>query len=360
MRPSSEARSADVWARTFPRAFRLAYLLVGDGSIAERIAERTFIRLHVRYRDVVGTEGLDEWTTRTVVRLSRSRARRRWLRARETRSTSGLGGLERLRFRPRAALVLSVYDNLSPGSLAHALDCSPGGAIALISAAEKSLARAGVEPPGRHDLVRLVADLRPPALTNRTLRRASRSRALASAATVVLLLASGVTGFEALTVPEKDRDEVPDIPAPELRDASESLIDLRSFAPPGWCPTLPGTSVFKSQTEGAVADTALRFDIALARGGYRQTIKALRHPSVDGPPIDRWPHHRSSSGLGVVQIRDGSTDPDLVLSCGGEVAGRTLEVGVLQRRADAERGDVIAFYLVLVDGAWRVWGSSGL
>lgn len=354
MRRSSEARSAEVWARTFPSAFRLAHLLVGDESLAERIAERTFIRLHVRYRDVTGDEGHERWTLRTVVRLSRSHLRRQAFLRRTTRPSDPL---DILRFRRRAAYVLSVHEDLDSGALAHALDCSPGGAIALFEAAERSFLKAGIEPPSRSELVRHGAELPAPVLATETLKRASRSRAVASVATAVLLTMSGVV---AVTAPSNEPEEVEEIQVPGLRGASDARTDLARFGAPGWCPSLAGTTQFKSQTQGAFGDTAIRFDIALARRGYRQTIDALLHPSPGAPPVHQWPHHGSSSGLGVIQISGGSTDPDLVRSCGREVARRSIKTAVLQRGGDTEAGKVIAFYMVLVDDGWRVWGSSEL
>ncbi|MPZ69296.1 MAG: hypothetical protein GEU71_07170 [Actinobacteria bacterium] len=357
MRRSSEARSAEVWARTFPRAFRLAHLLVGDASLAERIAERTFIRMHVRYRDVTGDEGRERWTLRTVVRLSHSRLRRQSLRRRATRPS---GPLNELRFRRRAAYVLSIYEDLDAGALAHALDCSPSGAIALLEAAERSFGKAGIEPPIRTEFARRAAELPIPPLALKSLKRASRSRAVSSVATVILLGASGFVGVQAVTAPANEPEEVEDIQVPGLQGASDARTDLARFGAPGWCPSLAGTTPFKSQTQGAFGDTAIRFDIALARRGYRQTIDALLHPSPGAPPVHEWPHHGSSSGLGVIQITGGSTDPDLVRSCGREVARRSIKAAVLQRGGDADAGEVIAFYMILVDEGWRVWGSSDL
>lgn len=355
VRRSSEVRSAEVWGHTFPRAFRLAHLLVGDRSLAERIAERTFIRLHVRYRDVTGDEGRDRWTLRTVVRLSRSRNRRWTFRRRPEFPADPLAILS---FRKRAAYVLSIYEELDAGALAHILDCSPGGAVALLEGAERTFVKAGVEPPTESELKHRAAEIPVPALATTSLKRAARSRAVSSAATVALLLASGFVGAEVLTAPEEP-DVVEDIQVPGPRGASDARTDLARFGAPGWCPLLGGTMSFVSQTQGAVGDAAIRFDIALARRGYRQTIDALLYPSSGSPPVHEWPHHESSSGLGVIQVTGGSTDPDLVRSCGPEVAARSIKTAVLQRSGDAAAGEVIAFYMVLVDDAWRVWGSSG-
>ena len=355
MRRSSSARSAEIWGRTFPRAFRLAHLLVGDLQLAERIAERTFVRSHVRYRNVSGDEGHERWTLRTVVRLSHSRVRRQAFRRRTTRPSDPLSTL---RFRRRAAYVLSVYEVLDAGAMAHALDCSPGGAIALLEMAERSFMKSGVEPPSRVQLIRHGAELPVPPLKIRALKRASRSRAVSSIATVMFLLISGFVGVRSLTA--SNTPEVDDIQVPGLQDASDSRTDLASFGAPGWCPSLAGTSRFEPQTAGAFGDTVIRFDIALARRGYQQTIDALIHRSPGAPPVHEWPHHGSSSGLGVIQITGGSADRDLVRTCGREVARRSIKTEVFQRGDDAQTGVVIAFYMVMVDDGWRVWGSSGL
>ena len=206
MRRSSSARSAEIWGRTFPRAFRLAHLLVGDLQLAERIAERTFVRSHVRYRNVSGDEGHERWTLRTVVRLSHSRVRLQAFRRRTTRPSDPLSTL---RFRRRAAYVLSVYEDLDAGAMAHALDCSPGGAIALLEGAERSFMKSGVEPPSRVQLSRHGAELPVPPLKIRALKRASRSRAVSSIATVMFLLVSGFVGVRSLTA--SNTPEVDDI-----------------------------------------------------------------------------------------------------------------------------------------------------
>lgn len=359
-------RSADVWARTYPGAYRLAFLLVGDRAAAGRVAERTFVRMHVRYRDFSGRGSLEFWTIRNVVRLCRMRSRTRVLR-RLHPSPAARGGapfiiLDRLRFRRRAAYVLSVYGGMELGEVADALDCSSAGVSALLSAADQTMARGGLIPPGRSEFESLVADLPEPHLERATLRKAARARVTVSLAMAALTAVSIAAGSYALQMaePEPPVEHARAIQVPGLRGASDARSDLARFGAPEWCPDLDGTRQVEGESHGAAADSAIRFDIALVKGSYQKTIRALLHPSPGAPARTRdWPHHRDATGLGVIQISEGSADPDLVRACGRDAAERTLKVAIWQQGANDGAGEVIAFYTVLSDGGWEVWASNG-
>ncbi len=246
--------------------------------------------------------------------------------------------------------------------MADALDCSPGGVSALLSAADQAMARSGLAPPGRSELASLVAELPEPHLERTTLRRAARARitfSLAMVALSAMLIAAGYYALQTVNS-EPPVEHARAIQVPGLRGASDARSDLARFGAPEWCPDLDGTRPIEGESHGLAADSAIRFDIALAKGSYQKTIRALLHPSPGAPARTRdWPHHRDATGLGVIQISAGWTDPDLVRACGRDAAERTLKVAIWQQGANDGAGEVIAFYTVLSARGWEVWASNG-
>lgn len=132
---------------------RLAYVLTGDRHAAEDIAQEAFVRIGrrlIRFRDPEHTRA---YLLRTVINLSRGRARRaRVERAALARlhhpQTHELpdggrdeiwAGLLRLPERQRAALFLRFYLDHSEATAAEVLGCSPSAMKSLVSRGLKTL-----------------------------------------------------------------------------------------------------------------------------------------------------------------------------------------------------------------------------
>ncbi len=124
------------------RAFRLAYLLIGDRDVAEDLVQDAFVKLIGRFSDLRNPASFDTYLRRTVVTMSyglfrRRRVERAYL-ARERgfadRRSDVLPDVEgrdelwtqmqEIAPRQRAALVLRYYEDLSEQQTADALGCS--------------------------------------------------------------------------------------------------------------------------------------------------------------------------------------------------------------------------------------------
>jgi RNA polymerase sigma factor (sigma-70 family) len=146
------SRLADAYARHFPGAVRLAFLLTGDRELAKDLAQDAFVKLAGRYFHYRGDAGFDAYLRQTVVNLARSHGRRRRVEADRverlkaeppaTIVTSdpverqdGLRLLALLTPRQRAAVVLRLYEDLSEQETATLLACRPGTVKSLLSRA---------------------------------------------------------------------------------------------------------------------------------------------------------------------------------------------------------------------------------
>lgn len=135
-------------------AVRLAYVLTGDMSLAEDLAQEAFVRVARRLGHLRSPESFPSYLRRSVVNLVRSHHRRKRLEraflAREGRdratcasqpdvaiSLQVRSALDRLPVRQRAAVVLRFCEDLPEREIADALGCS--------LAATKSLVFRGVE-----------------------------------------------------------------------------------------------------------------------------------------------------------------------------------------------------------------------
>ena len=148
---AQSARLEDLYAAHAPGAFRLALLLTGDRSLAEDLVQDAFVRITGRFRHLRSREAFASYLNRTVVNLSRDRARRSQIERRElererraasevTVETPDLASrhevmssLLTLPYRQRAAVVLRYYQDLSEQQVADALDISLSAARSLIA-----------------------------------------------------------------------------------------------------------------------------------------------------------------------------------------------------------------------------------
>ena len=71
------SRLAEVYVRSAPAGFRLAYLLTGDRALAEDLVQEAFLRFVGRLHHLRDPEAFDAYLRRTIVNLSKDVFRRR-------------------------------------------------------------------------------------------------------------------------------------------------------------------------------------------------------------------------------------------------------------------------------------------
>jgi RNA polymerase sigma-70 factor (sigma-E family) len=157
-RAAQGGRLAELYARHAPDATRLAYLLTGDGALAQDLVQDAFIRLGGRLAHLRRPEAFEAYLRRTIVNLARMHFRRKRLERAWLRREAGLrrepaqgpdpwtrsalrDALLRLPQRQRTAVVLRFYLDLSERRTATLLGCRPGTAASLVSRALARLRR---------------------------------------------------------------------------------------------------------------------------------------------------------------------------------------------------------------------------
>lgn len=150
------SRLAEAYARHFPVAVRLAYLLTGDAELAQDLAQDAFVKLTGRYFHYRSDASFEAYLRQTVVNLTRSHARRRKVESdRIIRSAKEIGmsqttrdPVERqeglrllglLTYKQRATVVLRLYVDLSERETAELLGCKPGTVKSTLSRAMEVL-----------------------------------------------------------------------------------------------------------------------------------------------------------------------------------------------------------------------------
>ncbi|EON22030.1 sigma-70 region 4 domain-containing protein [Nocardioides sp. CF8] len=130
-------------AAAWPRLFRRAYLLAGNGADAEDLAQQTLIKVHGSWARVNRSDVPDAYVMRILANtfLSSKRPKRRLLEllvgdnAPEPASPLIAGPEDRMALWPhvcglpprqRAVIVLRYYEQLSEAEIADVLDCSRG------------------------------------------------------------------------------------------------------------------------------------------------------------------------------------------------------------------------------------------
>jgi RNA polymerase sigma factor (sigma-70 family) len=133
---------------------RLAYLLTGDGALAEDLAQVCFVRLAGRFVHLRDLEAAAAYLRRTVVNLANSHFRHAAVErsfADRQAPAAAIEGIDvasreavrrvlmRLPPRQRAAVVLRYYEDLSERVTADLLRCRPGRVKSLVSHAMEKL-----------------------------------------------------------------------------------------------------------------------------------------------------------------------------------------------------------------------------
>jgi RNA polymerase sigma-70 factor (sigma-E family) len=146
--PAAGSRLDQLYRTYAPDALRLAYLLTGDRSLAEDLAQDAFVKVFGRFHDLRSRDAFWWYLRRTIVNLSRSHFRRRrveraWLERQhvdEAHTDPDIGDRERLRaalgtLRPeqRAAIVLRYFEDLSEADTAQALGVAVGTVKSMVS-----------------------------------------------------------------------------------------------------------------------------------------------------------------------------------------------------------------------------------
>jgi RNA polymerase sigma-70 factor (sigma-E family) len=147
--PEAEGgRLGELYARHAPDAVRLAYLLTGDGVLAQDLAQDAFVRLAGRFRDLRDPGAFPSYLRATVVNLARSHFRRRRVEraylAREATADAAAErevghrvemweALQSLPVRQRAAIVLRYYEDLTEAQTADVLRCPVGTVKSMVS-----------------------------------------------------------------------------------------------------------------------------------------------------------------------------------------------------------------------------------
>jgi RNA polymerase sigma-70 factor (sigma-E family) len=143
-------RMADVYVRSAPGGFRLAYLLTGDRALAEDLVQEAFLRFVGRLHHVRDPEACDAYLRRTIVNLSKDTFRRRAVErsylerqaaeAREGHTDRDVAAYESMRAallslpqRQRAAIVLRYYEDLHESDIADLLHCRPATVRSLVA-----------------------------------------------------------------------------------------------------------------------------------------------------------------------------------------------------------------------------------
>ena len=141
---------AEVYVRSAPAGFRLAYLLTGDRALAEDLVQEAFLRFVGRLHHLRDPEAFDAYLRRTIVNLSkdvfrrraveRSYLERRTAEFREGHTDRDVAAYESMRAsllslppRQRAAIVLRYYEDLPESEIADLLRCRPATVRSLVA-----------------------------------------------------------------------------------------------------------------------------------------------------------------------------------------------------------------------------------
>ena len=135
----------ELYAAHAPDARRVAYLLVGDRTQAEDLAQEAFVRVLGRFGDLRNPEAFRTYLMRTVVSISKNHFRRRSLERSHAHATRPpiaetpdcddelFDALRTLPERQRAALVLRYCEDLSEHQTAEILNTSTKAVKSLVT-----------------------------------------------------------------------------------------------------------------------------------------------------------------------------------------------------------------------------------
>jgi RNA polymerase sigma-70 factor (sigma-E family) len=143
-------RMAEIYERSAPGGFRLAYLLTGDRALAEDLVQEAFLRFVGRLHYLRDPEAFDGYLRRVIVNLSndvfrrraveRSYLERRTAELRQSHTDRDVAAYESMRSalltlppRQRAAIVLRYYEDLQESQIAELLSCRPATVRSLVA-----------------------------------------------------------------------------------------------------------------------------------------------------------------------------------------------------------------------------------
>jgi len=144
----------DLYLRHAPDAVRLAYLLTGDGALAEDLVQDAFVRMAGRLVHLRSPESFHAYLRTTVVNLARSHGRRKAVERRHAERTPPPGNsypadmsdrdemrvaLMSLPLRQRTAVVLRYYEDMSEAQVAELMKCRPTAVRSLVARGVASL-----------------------------------------------------------------------------------------------------------------------------------------------------------------------------------------------------------------------------
>jgi RNA polymerase sigma-70 factor (sigma-E family) len=156
--PTRRERLAEMYERSAPGGFRLAFLLTGDRALAEDIVQDAFVRFVGRFGHLRDLDAFDGYMRRTIVNLSKNVYRRRAIERsylehrtaeeREERADPDVAESQTIRealmtlpVRQRAALVLRYYQDLPDSEIATLLHCRPATVRSLVARGLERLRR---------------------------------------------------------------------------------------------------------------------------------------------------------------------------------------------------------------------------
>lgn len=138
------------YARHYRPAVRLAFVLTGDPTAAEDVAQEAFVRVRAKYASLREpwpyTRAAVVNATRTAARRTRRERTRLELVGSAAPAVAGLGAhelldaIDALPHRQKAVIVLRYYEDLSEREIAEVLGCRPGTVKSLASRALARLA----------------------------------------------------------------------------------------------------------------------------------------------------------------------------------------------------------------------------
>jgi RNA polymerase sigma-70 factor (sigma-E family) len=141
--------------RSTPRLLRVAYLLTGDTSDAEDLAQEALVKVYRHWRKVQGFENPEAYLRRTLLNTYITQRRRRQvatislgdadavsrddLAARQATQDHVARALAQLSPRERAAIVLRYYCDFSHAEIADVLGVQESSARSIVSRAHQAL-----------------------------------------------------------------------------------------------------------------------------------------------------------------------------------------------------------------------------
>ena len=148
--PTRRDRLAEMYERSAPGGFRLAFLLTGDRALAEDLVQDAFVRFVGRFGHLRDLDAFDGYLRRTIVNLSKNVYRRRAIERsylerrtaedRDERTDPDFAENESIRRalmalpeRQRAAIVLRYYEDRPEIEIADILHCRPATVRSLVA-----------------------------------------------------------------------------------------------------------------------------------------------------------------------------------------------------------------------------------